>query len=254
MLTMKRLMYGRNTISLRRMRSVQRMKTRVGKMMRSTSLRAAVAPCAHLLLCCHIDLIVFFAVRLRRNACQKPLATKFFGVVVYDGYIPMFAVFCCFWHAYGAVGRCYRRTFNMHRCIAIHNSLVCLAQQLMTHSYESSRFEHTALNIYSDTIEDVAVGIVYFPGFDGCEIYLRGVLGVVAHCLTDDAYGDVFLLGCRGPRMARNIHGERNGDACHDAYLLEVAVARSMALRYWLRSVPSSRTMTGRRYCVEEGP
>ena len=24
--------------------------------------------------------------------------------------------------------------------------------------------------------------------------------------------------------MARNIHGERNGDACHDAYLLEVAV------------------------------
>lgn len=26
-----------------------------------------------------------------------------------------------------------------------------------------SRFEHTALNIYSDTIEDVAVGIVYFP-------------------------------------------------------------------------------------------
>lgn len=46
----------------------------------------------------------------------------------------------------------------------------------------------------------------------------------MAHCLTDDAYGDVFLLGCRGPRMARNIHGERNGDACHDAYLLEVAV------------------------------
>lgn len=39
MLTMKRLMYGRNTISLRRMRSVHRMKTRVGKMMRSTSLR-----------------------------------------------------------------------------------------------------------------------------------------------------------------------------------------------------------------------
>ena len=93
-------------------------------------LAAAVAPCAHLLLCCHIDLIVFFAVRLRRNACQKPLATKFFGVVVYDGYIPMFAVFGCFWHAYGAVGRCYRRTFNMHRCIAIHNSLVCLAQQI----------------------------------------------------------------------------------------------------------------------------
>lgn len=116
-----------------------------------------------------------------------------------------------------------------------------------------SRFEHTALNIYSDTIEDVAVGIVYFPGLDGCEIYLRGVLGVVAHCLTDDANGDVFLLGCRGPRMARNIHGERNGDACHDAYLLEVALTRSMALRYWLRSVPSSRTMTGRRYCVEEG-
>ena len=46
----------------------------------------------------------------------------------------------------------------------------------------------------------------------------------MAHCLTDDANGDVFLLGCRGPRMARNIHGERNGDACHDAYLLEVAV------------------------------
>lgn len=250
-------------------------------------LAAAVAPCAHLLLRCYIDLIVFFAVRLRRNACQKPLATKFFGVVVYDGYIPMFAVFGCFWHAYGAVGWCYRRTFNMHRCIAIHNSLVCLAQQiddsllrrvhLTLQIYEFifyyqyfaeknrvyscfqscynmnlcepnachidsysliikhlatsdllfvrvSRFEHTALNIYSDTIEDVAVGIVYFPGLDGCEIYLRGVLGVVAHCLTDDAYGDVFLLGCRGPRMARNIHGERNGDACHDAYLLEVAV------------------------------
>ena len=188
-------------------------------------LAAAVAPCAHLLLCCHIDLIVFFAVRLRRNACQKPLATKFFGVVVYDGYIPMFAVFGCFWHAYGAVGRCYRRTFNMHRCITIHNSLVCLAQQIDDSLLRRvSRFEHTALNIYSDTIEDVAVGIVYFPGLDGCEIYLRGVLGVVAHCLTDDAYGDVFLLGCRGPRMARNIHGERNGDACHDAYLLEVAV------------------------------
>ena len=188
-------------------------------------LAAAVAPCAHLLLCCHIDLIVFFAVRLRRNACQKPLATKFFGVVVYDGYIPMFAVFGCFWHAYGAVGRCYRRTFNMHRCIAIHNSLVCLAQQIDDSLLRRvSRFEHTALNIYSDTIEDVAVGIVYFPGLDGCEIYLRGVLGVVAHCLTDDANGDVFLFGCRGPRMARNIHGERNGDACHDAYLLEVAV------------------------------
>lgn len=90
---------------------------------------AAVAPCAHLLLRCHINLIVFFAVWLRRNACQEPLATKFFGVVVYDGYIPMFAVFGRFWYAYGVVGRCYRRTFYMHWCIAIHNSFVCLAQQ-----------------------------------------------------------------------------------------------------------------------------
>lgn len=57
----------------------------------------------------------------------------------------MFAVFGCFWHAYGAVGRCYRRTFNMHRCITIHNSLVCLAQQI---DDSLLRRVHLTLQIY----------------------------------------------------------------------------------------------------------
>lgn len=92
-------------------------------------LAAAVAPCAHLLLRSDINLVVFLAFGLRGNACLKPFATKFFGVVVDDGYIPMFGVVWRFLHAYGAVGMCYRRTFNMHWCISIHNSLVCLAQQ-----------------------------------------------------------------------------------------------------------------------------
>lgn len=59
-------------------------------------LAAAVAPCAHLLLRCHIDLVVFFAVRLRRNACQKPLATKFsellFTTAIYQC-LPFLAAF-----------------------------------------------------------------------------------------------------------------------------------------------------------------
>ena len=108
-----------------------------------------------------------------------------------------------------------------------------------------SRFEHTALNIYSDTIEDVAVGIVYFPGLDGCEIYLRGVLGVVAHCLTDDALAHEW----RATYMVSGM-----GMPAMTPIFLRLRLTRSMALRYWLRSVPSSRTMTGRRYCVEEGP
>lgn len=100
-------------------------------------LAAAVAPCAHFFLGSHINLIVFFAVRLRGDACQEPLATKLFGVVVDDGDIPLLIVFGLFFHAYGAGGKCYRRTSLLHWCIAIHTSLVCLAQHnRVTHSYE----------------------------------------------------------------------------------------------------------------------
>lgn len=58
---------------------------------------ATVAPLAHLLLCCYIYLIVFLALRLRRDACLKPFATELFGVVVDDGNIPIlgdFGRFC----------------------------------------------------------------------------------------------------------------------------------------------------------------
>ena len=225
-------------------------------------LAAAVAPYTHLLLCGDINLVVFLAFGLRGNACLKPFATKFFGIVVDDCNVPMFGVVWRFLHAYGAVGMCYRRTFNMHWCISIHNSLVCLAQQngdlllrrvhLTLQIYEFifdyqyftdkngvySCFHHVAdmnlcelnacniafytliikcltaldvlfvrvshnnkisLNIFSEAIEDVAVGIVYFIGLYRREIYLRRALGVVSHGFADDADGDVFLFCCRGP-------------------------------------------------------
>ena len=248
---------------------------------------AAVAPCAHLFLSSNINLVVFFAFGLRGYAFLKPLATKFFGVVVNYCDVPMFIVCGDFLHAYGAVGRCYRRTFNMYWCIAIHTSLVCLAQQNgdallrgvhqtlqiyefiseykyftdknndysclqhdfymnlceLKYCYTDSclliirrlatfdvllvrvrRHDVKSLNIFSETIKNVAVGVVYFIGLYRREIYLRGVLGVVPHGLADDANGDILLFGSRGPRMARNIHGERSGDAGKSTNLFKVAV------------------------------
>ena len=81
---------------------------------------ATVAPLAHLLLCRDIYLIVFLALGLRCDARLKPFATCFFGVVVDDGNIPILGDFGRFLYAYGAGGRCYRRTIWLYWCIAIH--------------------------------------------------------------------------------------------------------------------------------------
>lgn len=81
---------------------------------------AAVAPLAHLFLCCYIYLIVFLALRLRRDACLKPFATELFGVVVDDGNIPILGDFGRFLYAYGVGGRCYRRVICLYWCIVIH--------------------------------------------------------------------------------------------------------------------------------------
>ena len=81
---------------------------------------ATVAPLAHLLLRRYIYLIVFLVLGLRCDARLKPFATCFLGVVVDNGNIPILSCFGCFLYAYGAGGKCYRRTILLYWCIVIH--------------------------------------------------------------------------------------------------------------------------------------